>query len=1022
MQQRWYQKVASAVIGALWVGSLASCTLWTSEVPMADGGVPPYIDAGNEPLAPALPIRSVTQSDGGADGGSPVDSGGLDDGGDPVDGGRAVDGGSPVDGGNPVDSGIPAPMIDLDASSIRITPEMELLANLRDEATVTVTLLDEFGAAIPNVEVTLHVTPTSSVVVSPATPLTTNEEGRAIFGLTSASAGTWSVRAGGAIAGVPFLLGPQTLTFERCVSNDAFYVSAVEGPVLTRCVGCHNDYGRLQDNELTLPADYTPAFGQIQGKMRLRFADDEDAMTHNVQTVSGLLFTLGQAQLVDPSDPNADIPYVLAKPLGIIPHGGGVVLSGTDDITDTLNAWIDRLRAPPACLPEEDADLLEGVSTLPPAQVLRRASFLLLGRFPTEDERSQVGTSVDALSTRIADMMTEDAFYERLPELLNDLLLTEESNAGTRATAQLPTALFDNARKYFFRPSSKFNGTQVCDDNASQECCINLFADAAFCEAGETRAVTSVSREALALASHIVRNDLPFTEILTADYTMVNPYSAAIYGLWPNDDARFTGTPETMTSYEPAQIVATAFNSLAVGGGNVDAIPHAGILSTSTLLARYPTTNTNINRHRARHIFSKFLALDVMEFLNLVIDQDEELPDHLFTEARTCSACHAALDPVAGLYKNYYFGTRYFPRAWYEADDDIRPAGFRGEIFDGDPDAALPWLGQKIAEDERFALAVAKHMHGLLSGNAPVKVPTDPDHEDFEAQVWAFQAQTEYFHGLADRFRGEHNYNLKGLILDILLSPYLTAGHVSSDVGPVQQRALELAGVGAGNLITPEQLHRKLVETLGFPYHVNGSYRQVNQFLNTNRYRLLWGGIDSDVVLQRYRQPFPIMANVARRMSNEMACLAVPQDFSIRDPAARRLFQEVTSTTIPETVEGVPIEENVVAIRSVLRRLHATLLGEAVVDGDPALEESFDLFLDVYRAGSAQVTAGQTATTLPSRCRATADFYDSNLVYDAESATPSGDNVQVVNDRAYVIRAFMAVVSTMLSDYDFLFE
>ena len=587
--------------------------------------------------------------------------------------------------------------------------------------------------------------------------------------------------------------------------------------------------------------------------------------------------------------------------------------------------------------------------------------------------------------------------------------------------AQLSNAHFPANRKFFFRPGSALNGNQVCDDATDQECCTNLIADQEFCDAGRNRAVESVSREGLALIEHVVRNGRPFTEILTADYTMVNPYSAAVYGLWPNNDPRFTGTPDTMTTYVPTQIVDTALNTLSNGGGAVTGLEHAGILTTTTMLGRYPTTATNINRLRARNIYAKFLDLDVMEFLNLVIDQDEALPENLFTEARSCSACHAALDGVSGLYGSYRNGTRFQPQTWFDNDDDIRPASFKGEIYSGGSDARMQWLGQKLSEDERFALSTAKHMHHLVLGREAMKLPTNPAADDYVAKVMAYNSQMAYFNALAERFRTVHNFNLKALIKDIVKGPYFSAIAAPSSASELQRAALHAAGVGQAVLLTPEQLERKLVDTVGFPWFVNGNSGSQNQLLNTGRFRMLLGGIDSDVVLQRFRDPFPIMAGVSSRMANEMACLAVPQDFAIRDGASRRLMREVQLDTVPEDDSG-PIAANEVSIRAVLKRMHKVLLDETVVDGDAALEESYSLFVDAWRAGQAAMVAGEVNDEVPARCRATLDFYDRSITFDAEGSDGPGDRVVIRDDPQFVVRAFMATTSFLLSDYKFLFE
>src|SRR5690606_27174543 len=107
-------------------------------------------------------------------------------------------------------------------------------------------------------------------------------------------------------------------------------------------------------------------------------------------------------------------------------------------------------------------------------------------------------------------------------------------------------------------------------------------------EMRDLRSQTSraIAREALELVAYIVRNDFAYTEILTADYTMVNYYSAQAYGV------PFDGAAE-YSNFVPAQ---------------VPGIPHAGVLTTPVWLNRFSTTDTNRNRHRSRMMYEFFLA------------------------------------------------------------------------------------------------------------------------------------------------------------------------------------------------------------------------------------------------------------------------------------------------------------------------------------------------------------------------------------------------------------------------------
>ena len=75
---------------------------------------------------------------------------------------------------------------------------------------------------------------------------------------------------------------------------------------------------------------------------------------------------------------------------------------------------------------------------------------------------------------------------------------------------------------------------------------------------------------------------------------MVNGYSAMSYGV--------TTTPPTY-----GDIASEQFYQAQLAGYH-----HAGILSTPTFLNRYPTTDTNRNRHRAKIVFDYFLNTDIL--------------------------------------------------------------------------------------------------------------------------------------------------------------------------------------------------------------------------------------------------------------------------------------------------------------------------------------------------------------------------------------------------------------------------
>ena len=113
------------------------------------------------------------------------------------------------------------------------------------------------------------------------------------------------------------------------------------------------------------------------------------------------------------------------------------------------------------------------------------------------------------------------------------------------------------------------------------------------------------------------------------------------------------------------------------------------MLSTFQYLRRYPTTETNRNRLRARMYYQHFLGVDVLELAARVSDAAAvtakyEIPT---MQASECVVCHKTIDPVAGLFQDYYnFEGRLRPRkeGWFK---DMFAAGFEGE--DLPPERAL---------------------------------------------------------------------------------------------------------------------------------------------------------------------------------------------------------------------------------------------------------------------------------------------------------------------------------------------
>ena len=220
------------------------------------------------------------------------------------------------------------------------------------------------------------------------------------------------------------------------------------------------------------------------------------------------------------------------------------------------------------------------------------------------------------------------------------------------------------------------------------------------------------------------------------------------------------------------------------------------------------------------------------------------------------------------------------------------------------------------------------------------------------------------------------------------------------------QEAFELAGVGPGTLLTPEQLSRKIISVTGLTYRNGLVANGRDMFLGFQDYRLMFGGTDWDATADRYREPNAMAVRIALRMGNEMACLAVPQDLSIKDAASRKLFRSVNTTTTPEAGGEA-------AIRTEIHRLHRLLLNEDLPAGSPELEATFNLWKN-SRAALLGVKNG--STKVPTRCIAKAAFEPMGAAY------PNATHDLVQDDPNATVRSWMAVVAYLLADGKFFLQ
>ena len=742
-----------------------------------------------------------------------------------------------------------------------------------------------------------------------------------------------------------------------CVSDEEFFRETVYAPILAdNCSSCHNSSGAAKETSFVLR---TPESGP----------DYLEANLEAFAQMSKLKFE-GQS-------------WILLKPTLGIEHEGGERFKKDSPEYNAFVEMMNRLDNPVSC---EEGDVTEeffdGVELLDERATLRKATLALAGRLPTVDEDARVQEgSWEALDAILDEVMTDPVFYDRLREIYNDKFLTDRYYGGTQALDLLDYEEDDNGN-----PAGDFPNTYWFESLPDGER-----------EQAAEYSNNGVARQPLELLVHIVKNELPYTELLTADYTMVNPFSAQSLGV----DADFSN-PDDYNEFVPARIPG---------------MPHAGALTSVVYLNRFPTTDTNRNRHRSRMLYEFFLATDVQALGNRPVDATTIVGHNATLNNPECTICHEVIDPVAGSFKNWDAQGRYRPpeQGWFP---DMLPPGF-GEVqmpFDQDL-AALQWGVREVVQDPRFALSAVYIMFEGLSGQKPLTEPDNPDDPNYLGGIEAAKTQRAVFNDIALQFT-DANYNLKVVIKEIIKSPYYRAYNydaIGLEEDAAQQRLYELENVGMGRLLTPEQLHRKIAAVTGLEWNTGGE--SPTQFLlSEDQYMTLYGGINSDDIVSRVTEPSGIMANVAKRMANQMACRAAPWDFT--KPAGERiLFPLVESTMQPEDLNGFEIPSAASAIRNNIQYMVQRLWGEYLAADDPEIERIYQLYLDVWRDGQLGL---QRDDEDPER-------YGTGLGNCNRTSHPiTGEELpeeqRLSEDPGYTIRAWMAVTNYMLSDFRFLHE
>ncbi len=721
------------------------------------------------------------------------------------------------------------------------------------------------------------------------------------------------------------------------------------------CLKCHLLGGDASDSEF-----------RLRDISRLTPPERSKALHENQLALTGLI----AAREADGR------PRLLVKATGGLDHGGGEVLKADSTELRVLRAFADRVQqGTGASIPgelqlhDDAASFFDGVEMISDQRLLRRVTLSLAARLPTSSECARVDAQgLQAIEPLLEGVMTEDAFFERLLEGFNDILLTRGYN-GTGEDV-LSYNHFEHSRHWY--QQYPLDDVPEPEREKAKYKLVDDYREA-------------LRREPLELVRYIVQQERPFTEILTADYTMVSPYTSRGYGIYDQLRDQFQN-PDDPYEYVPTRLKALKDRNGKVQPTDDGFYPHAGLLTMFQYLRRYPTTETNRNRLRARMYYQHFLGVDIMSLAPRVsdaaaIDAQYRIPT---MQAAECVVCHRTIDPVAGLFQDYYNEEGHYGRrqeGWFT--DMFRPGCEGDDLPRRERWRALQWLGERTAEDPRFAVAMAEHVYYILMGRKVLLAPSDIDDPYFAARRRAYLAQRELIQRAADRFSQE-NFNLKVVFLEIVSSPFYRADALATAVDRPDRWA-ELEDVGLVRMLSPEQIERKIVAIFGRPW---GRL--------TDSYEILYGGIDSQEVTERLTEPSGAIGAIQRILANDVACKNVAADFAL--PAdQRRLFPGIETDVLPR--EGDADAE--ARIRAAIVHLHQYLLGREDAPHDPEVDQTFGLFADIIAEATRR------------------GRFDEVESYFCKSSGQDGPRDP---DPHYTLRAWRAVVTYLLRQPDFLYE
>ncbi len=550
------------------------------------------------------------------------------------------------------------------------------------------------------------------------------------------------------------------------------------------------------------------------------------------------------------------------------------------------------------------------VVLLSPTEQLVRASMALRGLRPSVEDLEAVQKDPTQLASRVDSYLESEAFGETIRDMYAEALLVRTADAVAFAVRLPPVGLLSN-----------YSMAEIH---------------------------RAISEAPLKLVERVVLEDLPFGDILAADWLLTDEINSIAWGL----------------DYDPEGPEWQLANW-------TDGRPPAGLLNSPALWARWVNNSVNHQRGRANMVSTAFLcddffARDVPAHDSTVLTTDE-FADAVSTNP-VCTGCHQSLDPLASFFWGFRgkllfrdvlvghehcdveeefdpgisaAGANCYPLATYfpEGVDRWQQNEMPPPAFFGTPGEDLGDLARLISEDPRFSLCTTRRFLGYFHQTAPENVP-------FEAAA-AYQDRFV----LGDKAAGVLPMRGKALARSIVLSEDFQTSHVLSEESdrPSQARLL---------VIRPRQLSRMVEDLTGFVWNVTpddpsepcldpvfsdsfevqwGCWGSIDMTASAVfGLRSVAGGIDAYHVITPTRTPTTGRNLLIERLADEAAAFVATRDFAESDFNNRRLLRFVGADTTEE-----------VQIKAQLTFLHRRILSEWVEADSAEVVASFALYQEL---------------------------------------------------------------------------